>query len=93
MKIYKLCFCDDMTQYEVFNHIEIYTEAGLQDRLRQAIECEQLSPTTLDEWGLDENTVCEEIPADEIVKIFCDDGYECEEGWLCVPELDEKDQK
>lgn len=90
MKIYKLCYCDDMTQYEVFNHIEIYTKAGLQDRLRQAIECEQLSESTLEEWGLDENTVCEEIPADDIVKIFCSDGYECEESWLKIYENENK---
>lgn len=82
MKIYKLCFCDDMTPHEVFNHIEIYTETGLQDRLRQAIECEQLAQYTMDEWGLDENTDCYQIPADKIIKIFCSDGYECEESLL-----------
>lgn len=88
MKIYKLCYCDDMNQYEVFNHIEIYIEAGLQDCLRQAIENERICNSTMEEWGLDENTNCEEIPADKIVKIFCSDGYECEEGWLEAPELD-----
>lgn len=89
MKIYKLCYCDDMNQYEVFNHIELYTEAGLQDRLRQAIENEQLTEDTLEEYGLTSDTDCEEIPVDTVVKIFCDDGYECEEGWLWAPELDQ----
>lgn len=82
MKIYKLCYCDDMNPYEVFNHIELFTESGLQCRLREAIENEQICPETLEEWGLNEDSDCSRIPVDKIVEIFRSDGYECEEGWL-----------
>lgn len=82
MKIYKLCYLDDMRPWEVFDHIELMTESAFQERLRQAICEEQLNDTTLEEYGLDENTDCGKIPADKIIEIFKSDGYECEEGWL-----------
>lgn len=82
MQIYKLCFCDDMNQYEVFNHIELFTAKAFQERLYQAICEEQLNEDTLEEYGLDRDTDCSKIPADKIVEIFKSDGYECEDGWL-----------
>ena len=91
MKIYKLCYTDDLNARETFNQIELYTALGLQDRLRQAIENEQLTEDTLEKYGLTTETNCEEIPVDTVVKIFCDDGYECEEDWLWAPELDQED--
>lgn len=91
MKIYKLCYIDDLNASETFNQIELYTELGLQDRLRQAIENEQLTEDTLEKYGLTNDTDCEKIPINKVVKIFCDNGYECKEDRLWAPELDEKD--
>lgn len=77
MKVWKLAYLDTtQSLYELYNNIEILTEQGLKDRLRQAIDEEQLNCATYDEFVLDNETDTNAMATDTIVKIFKFDGYE-----------------
>lgn len=89
MKIYKLCYVEDLRAREVFNQIELYTAKGLKKRLQQAIAEEQICEETLEEFGLSTETNCENLSIKQVMKIFDADGYTIDEDYLECDEVDD----
>ena len=77
MKLYKLVYIgDEDSNLETFRQTEMMTEYGLKERLKQAIQDEQLCQDTMDVYDLDNTTDCHKLTAEQIVEIFDYDGYE-----------------
>ena len=89
MKIYKLCYIEDLRARETFNQTEIHTAKSLKARLRQAIDEDQLCEETLEEFGLSPDVCCENLSLKEVMNIFDADGYTVAEDYLEVPEIDD----
>lgn len=89
MKIYKLCYLEDLRARETFNQIEIHTEKGLRKRLRQAIDEGQVCPETLEEMGFDENVSIDNLSIKQVMEVFENDGYTIEEDYLECDEVDD----
>lgn len=89
MKIYKLCYIEDLRARETFNQTEIHTAKSLKTRLQQAIDEGQVCEETLIELDYPVDLRCDNLSLDQVIEIFRSDGYTLEEDYLECPEIDE----
>lgn len=73
MKIYLLCFIEDLRPREVMNQLEVIPEEKLPSKVLEMIDEGQICDTTVEELGYEEKL--NKLSVGEAIEILDADGY------------------